>query len=263
MKKWTVLKVGLVSAIMITTPVSAAYQPVQSRTSSDRYTDYIKDYVGTNLASFGYTALDGKRRDQYGNGIVEIIFETDSGVYIDPEDEEQLKKYVVVDQSIDPDTEIKMEYEKQENGEEYDNLLDFISCDEILLKVREIDGNAIEKEESLTKIKTAPDKHTEYIRDYVGRNLADCGYISLGGELRDAYGVGSIQVIPVSNDGSFIDVEDKEILKNYVVTSQSTEPNTEIKFTLLKDDNGQEYSNLVDTQSCSDIQVRVSKVETK
>ena len=116
MKKWTVLKVGLVSAIMITTPVSAVYQPVQSRTSSDRYTDYIKDYVGTNLASFGYTALDGKRRDQYGNGIVEIIFETDSGVYIDPEDEEQLKKYVVVDQSIDPDTEIKMEYEKQENG---------------------------------------------------------------------------------------------------------------------------------------------------
>ena len=260
MKNWKKTGIGLMGALMLNSAVSAAYQPVTVQVSADRHTDYIKDYVGTNLASFGYTSLDGNRRDYYGNGNIKLSFMTDSGTFIDPEDAEQLKNYVVVDQNIDPNTEIKIEYEKQENGEEYDNLVSFISCDEILLKVREIDGLEVEKENSLTRIKISPDKYPAYMKEYTGRNLADCGYISLGGQLRSEYGCGTIQVIPVSEDGSFIDVTDKNVLKDYVVTSQNIEPNTEMTFTFLKDENGEEYSNLIDTQSCSEVQLRVKNI---
>lgn len=260
MKKWKKAGVILIGVLTINSVELAAYQPVQVQTSSDCHTDYIKDYVGMNLASFGYTALDGNRRDYYGNGNIKLAFITDAGEFIDPQDKEQLKNYVVVDQNVDPNTEIKVEYEKKENGEEYDNLVNFISCDEILLKVRETDGTEIEKENSLTIIELSRDKHMAYMKDYVGRNLTDCGYTSCGGQLRSEYGCGTIQLIPVSEDGAFIDVADKDKMKEYVVTSQNVAPNTEITFTFLKDEDGEEYSNLIDTQSCSEIQLRVKKI---
>ena len=110
------------------------------------------------------------------------------------------------------------------------------------------------------QVQTSSDCHTDYIKDYVGRNLADCGYTSWGGQLRDEYGCGTIQLIPVSDDGTFIDVTDKDTMQEYVVTSQNIAPNTEITFTFLKDGDGEEYSNLIDTQSCSEIQLRVKKI---
>lgn len=255
-------KTGIVLMGLITIKFTglAAYQPVTVQSSVDRHIDYIKDYVGTNLASFGYTAMDGKRRDYYGNGNIKLVFLTDAGEFIDPQDIEALKNYVVVDQSVDPNTEIKLEYEKKENEEEYENLVNFISCDEILLKVRKIDETAVEKENSLTRINTSPDKYTAYMKDYVGRNLADCGYISLGGQLRDEYACGTVQIIPVSENGAFIDITDEDIIRKYVVTSQNIEPNTEILFTFLKNEEGEEYSNLIDTQSCSEIQLRVKNI---
>ena len=64
----------------------------------------------------------------------------------------------------------------------------------------------------------------------------------------------------MSDDGTFIDVTDKDTMQEYVVTSQNIAPNTEITFTFLKDENGEEYSNLIDTQSCSEIQLRVEKI---
>lgn len=261
MKNWKkAAGIGIIG-LFINSITAAAYQPVKITPSTDRHTSYIKDYIGTNLASFGYTSMDGKRRDYYGNGLIRLAFVNSSGSYINPEDNDQLKNYVVVDQSVDPNTEIKLEYEKAENGEEYDNLVSFISCDEILLGVREIDGTPVEKEDCLTKINISPDKYTAYIRDYVGRNLADCGYISFSGELRSEYGSSSIQIIPVSSDGSYIDITNKEILQNYKVVTQSIDANTEITFTYLKDANGEEYSNLIDTQSCLELQVRVEKLD--
>ncbi|MGN1170007.1 MAG: hypothetical protein ACI4RB_07785, partial [Acutalibacteraceae bacterium] len=41
------------------------------KASPDKYTWYIKNYVGKNCASIGYTAMDGKRRDEYGKGKVD------------------------------------------------------------------------------------------------------------------------------------------------------------------------------------------------
>lgn len=72
MKNWKKTGIGLMGALMLNSAVSAAYQPVTVQVSADRHTDYIKDYVGTNLASFGYTSLDGNRRDYYGNGNIKL-----------------------------------------------------------------------------------------------------------------------------------------------------------------------------------------------
>ena len=47
--------------------------------SPDKYTHYIRSYVGKNVASFGYTSLGGDRRDKYGDASVKFIFVADDG----------------------------------------------------------------------------------------------------------------------------------------------------------------------------------------
>ena len=42
--------------------------------SPDKYTWYIKNYVGKNCASLGYSSMSGKRMDEYGAGLVELVF---------------------------------------------------------------------------------------------------------------------------------------------------------------------------------------------
>ena len=94
----------------------------------------------------------------------------------------------------------------------------------------------------MTKINIAPDKYTAYVKDYKGRNLANCGYISLGGDLRDYYSVTNIVLNIKTDDGSFVDLEEENILEQYVVVDQGLEPNTEINMTFDKDSEGNEYS---------------------
>lgn len=62
------------------------------KVSPDKYTYYVKDYVGKNLASVGYTAFGGFRADEYGQGYVKFVLENKDGKYIDAEDENELKK---------------------------------------------------------------------------------------------------------------------------------------------------------------------------
>ena len=38
--------------------------------SPDKYTWYIKNYVGKNCASIGYTSMGGDRMDSYGGGYI-------------------------------------------------------------------------------------------------------------------------------------------------------------------------------------------------
>ena len=111
----------------------------------------------------------------------------------------------------------------------------------------------------LTTIDPSPDKYTHYVRDYVGRNLAECGYYSISGNLTDAYGHGYITFDFVADDGSFIDPEDKASLAGYMVTSQSVAPNTAIEMTYTTDSNGNEYSNLIDSQTLQSITLNVTK----
>ena len=49
------------------------HSPVTVKSSPDKYTWYIKDYVGKNCASLGYTSMGGERMDKYGEAIVKLI----------------------------------------------------------------------------------------------------------------------------------------------------------------------------------------------
>lgn len=229
--------------------------------SPDKYTWYIKNYVGKNCASIGYTALSGKRMDEYGEGLLELVFVNPDGSYVDAENEDVLKEYSVIKQNLAPNTVLKLIFDKDSDGNEYDNLVASQSFEEIVLCVKK-NGSAKQDAVNLTAIKPSPDKYTRYIADYVGRNLASCGYVSLGGDLMHQYGEGLIKINIVANDGTFVDPEDTESLKNYVVTGQSVAPNTELKLVFDKDSDGVEYSNLVESQNIEEIELYVKRLAT-
>lgn len=235
-------------------------EPVKIKTSPDKYTWYIKDYVGKNVASFGYTSMGGNRMDEYGDGYLKLVLVNEKGTYIDINNEDDLKKYVVVNQNILPNTEMKYVFPKDEEGNEEDTFPENQSYEEIVLAVKEVDSSE-SKERELLEISPSPDKYTQYIRDYTGRNLADCGYISMLGDFRDAYADATVKFIITTDDGSYVDVSDEEALKKYVVTEQNVEPNTELKLEYPKDENGEENSAYVDSQNISEIELRVSPIE--
>lgn len=227
--------------------VSKETVPVDSVTikqSPDKYTWYIKNYVGKNCASFGYTSLGGKRMDHYGAGYIELVLVTPDGAYIDIETDDDLKQYVVTAQNLAPNTELKYIFDKDSDGNEYDSLISWQSCEEIVLCVKKI-GTSEETTLGLTAINPSPDKYTWYIRDYTGRNLASCGYLAMSGKRMDHYGAGYIRFVITSDDGTFIDPQDTELLKNYVITGQSVAPNTELTYVFDTDSDGNEYDNLV------------------
>lgn len=235
---------------------------VQIKKSPDKYTHYVKNYVGMNAANVGYMAMDGRRHDEYGNGVHPVIvFVTPDGTHIDSSDSESklLRKYRVSNQNVAPNTKIKSTFDKDEDGTEYDNLTTWNSIDEIVLAVDEVgkSGNSTD----MTKIKASPNNTTAYIRDYVGRNLADCGYVSLTGKFVDGYVGGSyVQLDVNASDGSYVDVSDSKSLSQYRVTAQSVEPNTELTFEHEKDEDGTEYENLAINQSISSITLSVEKI---
>ena len=175
--------------------------PVSIKASPDKYTWYIKDYVGKNCATVGYTSLGGDRRDEYGSGNIKLIFIAEDHSYVDIENEDFLKGYVVTGQNLEPNTELKLNFMTDSNGEEYSNLVATQSYDEIVLSIKKV-GEKNSEPVSLTKINAAPDKYTRYIADYTGRNLANCGYTSLGGDRNDEYGDGYIKLNLIPQDGS-------------------------------------------------------------
>ena len=230
------------------------------KSSPDKYTWYVKNYVGSNAASIGYEGLDGQRYDTYGASVLEVVYVADDGTFLDPGDEELLQNYVVYAQNLPVNTEIDYTFLLDEDGEEYDNLVDAQNYEEIVLAVHEVGAN--EGSAELTEIEASPDKYTRYVNDYVGRNLAACGYVSISGNLVDTYADGVVTFNIKTDDGSYIDPEDEEVLASYVVTAQDVAPNTVITLTYLVDEEGEEYSNLVDAQSIEEITLTVEKIET-
>lgn len=237
-------------------------ETVTIKQSPDKYTWYIKNYVGKNCASIGYTSMGGDRMDHYGAGYIELVLVTPDGAYIDIETDDDLKQYVVTAQSIAPNTELKYTFEKDDEGNEFESLVSWQNYEEIVLCVKKI-GSSEETSLGLTEIISSPDKYTWYIRDYTGRNLASCGYLSLGGNRMDHYGAGYIKFVIVSEDGTFIDPEDTDLLKNYVITGQNIAPNTELKFVFAMDSEGNEYENLVDSQSIEEIDLTVKLIHSE
>lgn len=244
-------------------PEEEPREQVTVKESTDPHTWYVKDYVGMNAASVGYTALDGSRRDAYGAGTLRIIFKTGDGTYIDFNDEENgdeaLRDWKVVGQDLAPNSEITYTFMLDENGEEYDNLVNCQTYEEIVLAVAPV-SDMFASAPDMTEIESSPDKYTRYVKDYVGRNLASCGYYSLGGTYNDHYGAGYIKFDIVTDDGSYVDPEDTAALAQYQVTSQSVEPNTPITMTFTTDPEGKEYDNLVSTQSIESITLNVTRI---
>ncbi len=235
--------------------------PIAVNPSPDKYTWYVQDYVGRNAAGFGYTSLGGDRLERYGAGYLEFIFVTEDGMFINIEDEAMLQKYIVTGQNIAPYTEMKYVYQTDSSGKEYSNLIDFQSVRLIDLTVRRLDGSMASEPVAfeLIPITPSPDKYTHYIRNYVGKNVASFGYTSLGGERRDEYGHGTIKLNFVADDGAYLDPENMDILKQYIVISQNMAPNSVIRLTFRKDSTGKEYSNLVDSQTYQSITLYVHK----
>lgn len=106
---------------------------------ADKYTWYIKNYVGKNCASIGRTNIDGERVDEYGDAEIKLIITSQDGTFVDPDDEEALKKYVVTAQNIAPNTELKLTYAKSDSGKEY-SFLETQSIEEIELTVKPVGG---------------------------------------------------------------------------------------------------------------------------
>ena len=105
--------------------------PVAITPSPDKYTWYIKDYIGKNCATIGYTGISGNRYDYYGDTTIKLNLIADGGSFIDANDDEELKKYYVIGQSIEPNTEMKLTINESE-GREY---VDYQSIEEIDLYV--------------------------------------------------------------------------------------------------------------------------------
>lgn len=246
---------------VVTTEAEQPSEPtVTIKNSPDKYTWYIKNYVGKNCASIGYTSLGGDRMDEYGNWYIKLVLVTPDGATIDIETDDDLKQYVVTGQSLAPNTELKYVFDTDSDGNEYDHLVSWQSYEEIVLCVKKV-GTHEETTLGLTAIDPSPDKYTWYIRDYVGRNLASCGYLSLGGDFRDKYGEGTIKFVIVPSDGTFIDPEDTELLKSYVVTGQSIASNTELDYTFSTDSEGNEYDHLVKSQNIKEIELTVKPID--
>ena len=114
----------------------------------------------------------------------------------------------------------------------------------------EKDSTSMNKEEDAyedeqheeAEVMQSPDKYTWYIKDYVGKNVAAFGYTSMGGDRMDRYGEGYVKLILVNEDGSYIDINNEEDLKSYIVAAQNIKPNTELKYVFEKDEEGEEYS---------------------
>lgn len=228
---------------------------VEINISPDKYTWYMKDYYGKNLASFGYTALGGFRADHYGDGYMHFAFLTPNGEYVDIQDQDDMSKWRVVGQSIAPNTEIKYTYGVEEDGTESESWVEYQTVDELVLALAPV-GKSVEAP-VLTPILPSPDPHIEYVRDYVGRNLSQCGYVSMGGNLTQQYGTAYVRLIVNTDDGSLVDLQDKDALKKYVVIGQSIAPNSEIKLGFEKDSNGKESLDLVHAQNIEEIDLYV------
>ena len=122
---------------------------VEIKTSPDKYTWYVKNYVGKNAASVGYTSIGGDRMDTYGSGYIKLILLTPKGEYVDIHSEDELKNWRVIGQSLAPNTELKMVYSVDSNGNEYDNLVASQNIEEIELIVTKVNSYTEAPEETV------------------------------------------------------------------------------------------------------------------
>lgn len=103
--------------------------------SPDKYTWYIKNYVGRNCATIGYLT-GGYLKESYGEGSIKIVMITEDGNLVT---EDTLKDYVVIEQSVEPNTELKYVFGRYSNGEEA-SFVEDQNIEEIEVLVRRVEG---------------------------------------------------------------------------------------------------------------------------
>lgn len=250
-----------------TTPestVSIIHNSETIKTSPDKYTWYVQDYVGRNAASIGYTSMGGDRFDRYGSSLLRIIYVADDGTYVDIDDDDILKQFIVTGQSLSPNTEIKLTFQTDSDGNEYSSLIDHQSYESIDLTVSRINGvmynDKVEYE--VTEISPSPDKYTVFVENYVGKNLLSFGYTSWGGNRMIKLGNAYIELILIPSDGAYLDVDDTSLLSSYVVTGQDVQPNTQVNLVYMRDSDGEEYDSLIENQSVEKIALNLRKINT-
>ena len=221
------------------------------------YTYQIRNYIGKNVASIGEKSRN-YQVDEYGNGELKLIFVTEDGMIISSNDEEQMKQYTVVEQSLKADTNITMVHLRDSDGEPYSNLVDYQSYDEIILYVAPIGDSSYKP--SYTEISPTLDRHLYHIRDYVGRNAASFGEVDGSGRI-DIYGAGEMRLVFTAEDGSYVETSDMNVLKQYIVTGQDIKANTELKLEYETDSSGEEYDNLICSQNYEEINLTVRKID--
>ena len=87
--------------------------------------------------------------DQYGNAYVHLAVYADDGSYVDIQNSSDMKNYVVIAQNIVPNTELKMVYSVDSNGNEYDNLVASQNIEEIELIVTKVNSYTEAPEETV------------------------------------------------------------------------------------------------------------------
>lgn len=221
------------------------------------YTYKIRNYIGKNVDSIG-KSQDNYLVDEYGSGELRIVLVTEDGMIISGADEAIGREYMVVNQSIPADSKITVVHLRDARGEPYSNLVDYQSYDEIVLFVAPI-GNTSYKP-SYTELLPTLDRHIYHIRDYVGRNAASFGDY-YGDDRIDKYGAGNLRISFASEDGSYIELRDENIIKCYIVTGQDIKVNTELKLEYETDSRGKEYDNLIRSQNYEEITLTVKKLD--
>ncbi|MEY8542826.1 hypothetical protein [Dubosiella newyorkensis] len=103
--------------------------------SPDKYTWYIKDYTGRNASQACSWRLGGDCMDDYGDSHVTMVFITEDGSAVT---EENISDYVVTGQSVEPNSEQKLVFEKMEDGQE-SGWIESQTYNEIELEVKKVE----------------------------------------------------------------------------------------------------------------------------
>lgn len=228
----------------------------QTDESKGVYTYQIRNYVGKNLASVGKVE-DDHLIEEYGKGEVSIVIVTEDGKYIPVEGDEK-KQYTVVAQNIAAGTDITIVHLRNSQGEPYSNLVDYQSCDELILYAAPIGEEGYKPESVL--IQPTLDRHIYHVHDYVGRNAASFGRVD-GSSRIDKYGRAEMRLVFTSENGVYVDPTDLNDLKNYYVVGQDIEPNTELTIEYETNSRGEEYDNLIRSQNFEEINLTVRPVQ--
>lgn len=104
------------------------------------------------------------------------------------------------------------------------------------------------------------DRHKEAVPDLVGQNASQVGNTDSDNDFYLTIVNGIIRV-PLKFKTPNGEAITQENAKNYKVTSQEPEANTVFDITYLKDGNGQEYENLVETMGIQNITLTVEKIK--